>query len=524
MALLAASLAIAAIAIAHSDESKGPTRELTPYPDACEYFAMGRAMQQGTYPSINIGGEQLPSRYQPGYAFAMQPWLHVLPPQELVAAPIRVSQCAGLATILVMFSCLRSRGMTLAAGLCALLVVTMPWCATYARAPLSDCLSAAFIAAACAAAFQGNSKNSTPFRVLAAVLLGAAVTIRLQNVMLAPLLLAMPPRPMPLFASLRQIALRSAAPAIAFAATLMPMLALNDMLFGSPLKSGYDFWVPGSVSPTPKTIPRALTMLWQEASLTATDYSAAHQYGTGAQVTPAFLVLAAIGLPLLRISRAAYPIVAALASYLLLCLMYLFQDLRFYGPVLLAASIPAAIAAATAISQLSRGRQMLGAGLVCTCLALAVVGYPSQVDYPRRGWEAQLPYALGLRPHRDQYAPPRWNAVRELISLADGGDTVVISDINAVYLSSLLPRTMRSVPLDMSDSGYVFSRVWRFDPATSVAVVRDAADSGEQVYAAILTGESGTDVSRLPAIDGHAWSPVHQTGTPARIYRLNRTP
>jgi hypothetical protein len=76
----------------------------------------------------------------------------------------------------------------------------------------------------------------------------------------------------------------------------------------------------------------------------------------------------------------------------------------------------------------------------------------------------------------------------------------------------------------MSDSGYVFSRVWRFDPATSVAVVRDAADSGEQVYAAILTGESGTDVSRLPAIDGHAWSPVHQTGTPARIYRLNRTP
>lgn len=160
MTLLAASLAIAAIAIAHSDESKGPTRELTPYPDACEYFAMGRAIQQGTYPSINIGGEQLPSRYQPGYALAMQPWLHVLPPQELVAAPIRVSQCAGLATILVMFSCLRCRGMTLAAGLCALLVVTMPWCATYARAPLSDCLSAAFIAAACAAAFQGNSKNS----------------------------------------------------------------------------------------------------------------------------------------------------------------------------------------------------------------------------------------------------------------------------------------------------------------------------------------------------------------------------
>jgi hypothetical protein len=163
MAMLAAAIGIAAIAIASSDESKGPSRELTPYPDACEYFAMARAMQQGTYPSIVIGGERLPSRYQPGYAFAMQPWLHVLPESERVAAPIRVSQCAGLAIILVMFSCLRSQGMTLAAGMCALLVATLPWCVTYARAPLSDCLSAAFIAAACAATFQGNTKTARLF-------------------------------------------------------------------------------------------------------------------------------------------------------------------------------------------------------------------------------------------------------------------------------------------------------------------------------------------------------------------------
>ncbi len=524
MAMLAAAIGIATIAIANSDESKGPSRELTPYPDACEYFAMARAMQQGTYPSIIIGGERLPSRYQPGYAVAMQPWLHVLPEPERVAAPIRVSQCAGLAIILVMFSCLRSQGMTLAAGLCALLVATLPWCVTYARAPLSDCLSAAFIAAACAATFQGNTKNSTPFRILAAILLGAAVTVRLQNVILAPLLIAIPPGPMPLFAALRQSALRSALPAIAFTATLVPMLALNSMLFGSLLKSGYDFWVPGSVSLTPNMIPKALAMLWREASLTAADYSAAHQYGTGAQLTPAYLVLAAIGLPRLRFSRATYPIIAALACYLLLCLMYRFQDLRFYGPILLAASIPAAIAAATAIAQLSRGRQNLGGGLVCACLALAFVGYPSQVDYPRRGWESQLPYTLGLRPHRDQYAPSRWNAVRELIAVADGAQSVVISDINAVYLSSLLPRTMRAVPLDMTDSGYVHSRAWRFDPATSVAAICDRADRGDRVYAAILTGGAGTDVSRLPPIDGHAWSLVPQTGTPARIYRLHRHP
>ncbi len=524
MAILAAALAIAAIASANSDESKGPSRELTPYPDACEYFAMGRAMQQGTYPSITIGDDQLPSRYQPGYAVAMQPWLYALPEQEWVSAPIRVSQCAGFVLILIMFSCLRGQGMTLAAGLCALLVATLPWCATYARAPLSDCISAAFVVAACAATFQGNTKNSTPLRILAAVLLGAAVTIRLQNAILAPLLLAMPPRPMPLFATLRQIGQRSALPIVAFGATLMPMLALNSMLFGSPLKSGYDFWVPGSVSLAFTTIPKGLAMLWQEASLTATEYSAAHQYGTGAQLTPAFLLLAAIGLPRLRIARAAYPIVAALASYLLLCLMYQFQDLRFYGPILLALSIPAALATATAMSRLARGQQILGSGLVCACLAFAVAGYPSQVDYPRRGWEAQLPYALGLRPHRDQYAPPRWNAVRELVSVAEGVETFVISDLNAVYLSSLLPHSIRSVPLDMSDSGYIHSRAWKFDPAKSVAAVREAAARGDRVYAAILTGESAADVSRLPTIEGHAWSSLPQTATPARIYRLQQLP
>src|SRR5919197_2702842 len=70
--------------------------DLSPYPDATEYFAQAKALRRDGWPSIQIGYDKLPSRYPFGYSVLMLPWLKILPSADAVLAPFRTNQALGL--------------------------------------------------------------------------------------------------------------------------------------------------------------------------------------------------------------------------------------------------------------------------------------------------------------------------------------------------------------------------------------------------------------------------------------------
>jgi hypothetical protein len=49
------------------DYDKTALLDLRPYPDATEYSAQAKTLSEGRLPAIQIGYEELPSRYPPDY-------------------------------------------------------------------------------------------------------------------------------------------------------------------------------------------------------------------------------------------------------------------------------------------------------------------------------------------------------------------------------------------------------------------------------------------------------------------------
>ena len=95
--LLVCALTFYYFTVLRVDYTKTPLLDLTPHPDATEYFAQAKALLRDGWPSIQIGYEKLPSRYPPGYPALMLPWLKILPEADAVPAPFRTSQTAGTA-------------------------------------------------------------------------------------------------------------------------------------------------------------------------------------------------------------------------------------------------------------------------------------------------------------------------------------------------------------------------------------------------------------------------------------------
>src|SRR6266446_10349307 len=229
-------------AVLKIDYRKTALLDLGPHPDAPEYFAQGTALLKDRWPSIQIGYDKLPSRYPVGYPLLMLPWLKILPKADSILAPFRTNQTLGLLLLVTVFCFYIYLAMPLPGGFAALLLATLPGFFTFCRSSLSEISASLLIVLAFMFAYLGVQEERRWKVYLSAVLLGVSLNIRIQSLFFAPLLLVMamlPTRGM----RLRWL-LHCAAVPIVFLTAASPILVLNTIKFGSPLKTGYDFWVP----------------------------------------------------------------------------------------------------------------------------------------------------------------------------------------------------------------------------------------------------------------------------------------
>lgn len=510
-------------AVLRIDYSKTALLDLGPHPDATEYFAQAKAMECGRWPSIQIGYDKLPSRYPLGYPALMLPWLKILPQADSILAPFKTNQTLGLLLVVIVFGFYVYLRMPLAGGFAALLLATLPGFFTYCRSSLSEISASMFVVLAFMFAYLGLTEERRWKIYLSAILLGFSINVRIQSLFLAPLLLAMPLFPVKR-KGLRWF-LHCAAVPIVFLIAASPVLILNTIQFHSPFKTGYDFWSPywneHHLLFSPRHIPTNAGTLWREFTLRPNRYCVANIFGTGTSFVPGFLLLVCTGLPFIRINR--FAICAFLANLTFLAVLlshnYKLVDTRYYLPLLILAVAVAVIPVAWAAKNLFAGRRIIGALAVFVLFAAACLGYPSRSGYNTA--ETNRSQAWDALHFTD---PPKrsveFEAAKELVARVENEPGIVLSDIDPVYLNTLLPHKFLAAPVDEKHH-YKWSYLWRYDKPEALTFVEKGLANSLSVYALFVPEKEVTSQSsRLPTITGYRWSGAENSSANAVILKL----
>ena len=199
-----------------------------PFPDAQETADAARQLAGGNgYVTYVHRGERHPPRYPPGFSVALAPF--AMAGDDYPANVQRGATFFAALYVLIAVTAAWSAGGPLAGALAAVLLGMSPFVKVEASLIMSD-----GFAAGLTVLFVPLLLRPTPKRVsLAGALAGALVTVRLPMVVnLAALfiVLAWPHR--------KRLLLSSSAP-------LAALGLFNWLTFGSPFRTGYDYWLPG---------------------------------------------------------------------------------------------------------------------------------------------------------------------------------------------------------------------------------------------------------------------------------------
>ena len=505
--LLLCALTFYYFAVLRIDYHKTYLLDLGPYTDAVEYFAQAKAMLRDRWPSIQIGYDKLPSRYPPGYPALMLPWLKILPQQDAVLAPFRTNQTIGLLLLLAVFGFYTYLAMPMTGGFAALLLATLPSFFTFCRSSMSEMGASLFVVLAFMSAYLGLKEESRWKIYLSALLLGLSLNIRLQSLFFAPLLSAM--ALFPTKGTRLRWFLHCVAVPIVFLLVTSPMLVMNTIQFGSPLKTGYEFWISNfgmnHLFFGIRFVPANAAELWRECTLRPLGFHVANIFGTGTCFVPAFVLLACAGLFFVRIDRFAICAFLASLAFLMATLSDKLVDARYYLPLLILIIAVAVLPVTWAAKNLFSAKRIIPALAIFVVFAAACLGYPSRSGYNTvqtdrsQAWDA-LNFTN----------PPRrsvsFRAVEQLIDRVGEQPGIVLSDIDPVYLNALLPNQLVAAPLDEMHN-YMYSELWRYGKSEALAFAQKGLAAALPVYALFVPQKEMTSqLSRLPTISGYRWS------------------
>ena len=382
----------------------------------------------------------------------MLPWLKILPEADSILAPFRTNQTIGLLLIFGVFGFYLYLAMPLSGGFAALLLATLPGFFTFCRSSLSEISASTLVALAFMFAYLGLKEERRWKIYLSAIFLGLSLNVRVQSLFFAPLLLAIALFPVK-EARVRWL-LHCLALPIVFVLAASPLLVLNSIQFHSALQTGYAFWLdPSWLAKHPpfswRYIPYNAPTLWREVALRPQKFTALNQFGTGTCFVPAFILLACVGVFLIRLNRFVIcALLAGLSFFALIISYFPLGDLRFYLPLLMLLVTVAVLPVTWAAENLVLPKRTIASLAIFVLFAAACLGYPSRSVDPRlkanrlQSWEA-LHFSTWPRKSAEFIAQRRFI---EMVGQENGG--IVFSDINPIYLNALFPPGFVAAPLD----------------------------------------------------------------------------
>ena len=221
-----AALVTAALALAPVVATAPRPMNRQPSPDAQEYADGARNLVVGDgYVTTFRGGDAQPPRYPPGYSAVLAPFAAAGPHPSAVQLGSKVY---GILYVLAAIGAAWTIGGPLAAAVAGALVGSSPFALRFGSLVMSDAFAAGLTLVCLALVHRATTARSA----LAGAVAGALVTVRLSALIQVPALLAA-------LGNRQRLAL------LACAAPFVLALGLFQWAtFGSPLRTGYDYWLP----------------------------------------------------------------------------------------------------------------------------------------------------------------------------------------------------------------------------------------------------------------------------------------
>jgi len=468
-ALEAAGLA-AALALGWTLRATTPAavEDLRPRPDAVEYEEAARHLVRGDGYWLHIAGERYPPRYPFGTSALIAPALLVLgdAPGTGVAA---VAAAAAAGTV-VTWALARAAGGPAAALGAALLLATAPLHVRLSKIVLSEVPSAAAVALVALLCLRAASRATPGAWLAAGVGAGLAATLRLSNGLLVV------PAAAVVLSGRRRVASLVAlgTGALLGVATL---LAQQWHALGSPLATGYAYWLPG----TP--FFGAAHVLGPPAGggtePSARFYGAALA-GARASYGPGVALLAAAGL-LLGLRRGGPARTLALFAATFVAALWAFHALFFWqAERFLVPALPL-VAAVAALPLASTSRPPVRVvALVLVALAVArPFREPAAFAFPSGPREVAALRRLAAETPRDAAILARTNPfLFERVLRAEGAERVWVPLDLCEWLLPIRWHGLRSF-------GRVGDGSWMHEP---LAGPRGAGDAARTVRALLAAG------------------------------------
>ena len=513
-------------------------RGAAPWTDGAEYLGGAASLaREGRY-HIHLAGEELPSRYPPGYSLLLAAGL--LAGVEVPAAPTAVGRLAGLVLLCLIGGVLWWRGRPLAAALAVSLLSTTPAFVILCRAPLSEIASTVLLFAGVACLYASSGGGSMDgggpeaekadlirfhgLAALGACLLGTSVFFRTAHLFFYAFLPAVVwmRSGSPLAAGAAGLGrwfrrtLEASLPLVLGAlAGLSPLWAYNLYTFGRPWASGYGYWVPfwdTSRALGLEYVPENLSYYWRDLMSLEVPFTSADLYGTGTYYGPALALLISTAPFAASRARRVVPFALAGVAYVAVMLAYFLSDGRFLFPAV-ALAIPAAAVGLCSLG--SRRRtwvSSLGVAAGGLLWLLAVVGWPGL-----RG--ISTTWALVAEP-RGIALQPAYRVLEQARRLPLAAGSVVLTDMPPPYVHAWMPATTLVAPLRDDHSFRFNPSRFRFADAERRALLGRATAEGRPVWVVA----QNTDIWRLellsPAPDGFAWEVVALDGHIGGLARL----
>ena len=220
-------------------------QDLRPRPDAVEYEEGARRLARGEGYWLYLGAERYPPRYPIGFSALLAPAVFLWG-EEQPGLAVRVVLATAAIAILATWGVAAQAAGNVAATAAALLLATAPLHVRFSKTVLSDVPSSAAVASVALLVLLAAARGArSGMWVGVGVAAGMSATLRIPSV------LVLVPVPIVLLcgsvgSSVDRI--RGMIYVVAGALLgLLPLLLENWWYFGSPLATGYGYWVPGTL-------------------------------------------------------------------------------------------------------------------------------------------------------------------------------------------------------------------------------------------------------------------------------------
>ncbi len=491
-AAFAASLILFYFTVLSVPTEKTTQASLHPWPDGAEYVDAARSLvEQGSY-SIHVAGRSLPPRYPPGYSslIALAMAAGVAPQR----APYPVNSLAGLLLLGGLFALIvRTFGLW-EAGLASLFLATLPAFSILARSPMSDLISALVLLCSLYLLYRHAAGAGISWAMAGSLLLGASLLLRISNALYLPFLLASVwARPN----QTRRLVTDTAKLLAAFAVGLLPLLLFHWQVYGSPLATGYGYWLQrGEPDFALRHVPVWAEAFWGEITQQEAGFRTASLYGSGSYFGPAFVVLALLGLGSAVRNRLfwSFGLASAATAFALSCFYY--QDFRLALPLLIMA-VPWAASGSVFLLRQSWGKSRL---LTLPALVLVLCGV---VGWPPKRSDTEL--GDMLRPVSMHFGQVDFDLVRFSEQIDPGRGRLILTNMPPPYVHAVSEGERVIVPIH-EEYNYRFNPPnFSFGVRERDELLRDALARGWTVLA-LLSRHPVEQVSELcPPPPGWEW-------------------